>query len=91
MKLATSSRPCIESAASWSAAIQPSVRLSNAATSPAVSWRPIISLRYAAASSGVKRSSAARISTSSPRARNRASGNAGSARQAITTCSRGGR
>ena len=33
MKPATSSRPCIESAASWSAAIQPSVRSSSAATS----------------------------------------------------------
>ena len=33
MKPATSSRPCIESAASWSAAIQPSVRASSAATS----------------------------------------------------------
>ena len=37
MKPATSSRPCIESAASWSAAIQPSVRPSSAATSRAVS------------------------------------------------------
>ena len=35
MKPATSSRPCIESAASWSAAIQPSVRSSSAATSRA--------------------------------------------------------
>ena len=33
MKPAASSRPCIESAASWSAAIQPSVRPSSAATS----------------------------------------------------------
>ena len=33
MKPATSSRPCIESAASWSAAIHPSVRPSRAATS----------------------------------------------------------
>ena len=68
MKPATSSRPCIESAASWSAAIHPSVRPSSAATSCAVSASPITSLRYAAASSGVKRRSAARISTSSPRA-----------------------
>ena len=52
---------------------------------------PITSLRYAAASSGVKRRSAARISTSSPRARSRASGSAGSARLAITRCSCGGR
>ena len=37
MKPATSSRPCIESAASWSAAIHPSVRPSSAATSCAVS------------------------------------------------------
>ena len=37
MKPATSSRPCIESAASWSAAIQPSVRPSSAATSASVS------------------------------------------------------
>ena len=72
MKPATSSRPCIESPASWSAAIQPSVRPSSAATSCAVSPRPITSLRYAAASSGVKRRSPARISTSSPRARRRA-------------------
>ena len=33
MKPATSSRPCIDSAASWSAAIQPSVRSSRATTS----------------------------------------------------------
>ena len=33
MKPASSSRPCIDSAASWSAAIQPSVRPSSAATS----------------------------------------------------------
>ena len=52
---------------------------------------PITSLRYAAASSGVKRRSAARISTSSPRARRRASGSAGSARVVITRCSCGGR
>ena len=35
MNAATSSRPCIESAASWSAAIHPSVRPSSAATSAA--------------------------------------------------------
>ena len=57
----------------------------------AVSANPITPLRYAAASSGVKRRSAARISTSSPRPRNRASGNAGSARPAITRCTCGGR
>ena len=74
MKPATSSRPCIESAASWSAAIHPSVRSSSAATSARRQIRPITSLRYAAASSGVNRRSAARISTSSPRARRRASG-----------------
>ncbi len=41
MKPATSSRPCIESAASWRAAIQPSVRPSSAATSRAARSRPI--------------------------------------------------
>ena len=51
----------------------------------------ITSLRYAAASSGVKRRSAARISTSSPRPRSEPSGNAGSARVVITRCSCGGR
>ena len=40
MKPATSSRPCIESPASWRAAIQPSVRPSSAATSCAVSPAP---------------------------------------------------
>ena len=91
MNPAASSRPCIDSAASCSAAIHPSVRPSSAATSAAVSCRPITSLRYAAASSGVNRRSAARTSTSSPRARSRASGSGGSARLAITRCSRGGR
>ena len=76
MKPATSSRPCIDSPASWIAAIQPSVRASSAATSGAVSASPMTPLRYAAASAGVKRRSAARISTSSPRARSRASGSA---------------
>jgi hypothetical protein len=41
---------------------------------------PVTSLRYAAASGSLKRRSAARISTSSPRARSRARGSAGSAR-----------
>ncbi len=41
MKPATSSRPCIESAASWSAAIQPSVRPSSAAISSASRSSPI--------------------------------------------------
>ena len=63
----------------------------SAATSCAVRPSPITPFRYAAASSGVKRRSAARISTSSPRARNRASGNAGSARLAITRWICGGR
>jgi hypothetical protein len=62
----------------------PSVRPSSAATSPAVSARPIAPVRYAAAISAVKRRSAARSSTSSPRPRNRASGSARSARPAIT-------
>ena len=44
MKPATSSRPCIESAASWRAAIQPSVRASSAAMSPAVRSSPIIAV-----------------------------------------------
>ena len=63
----------------------------SAATSASVSCRPIASLRYDAASSAVKRRSAARTSTSSPRARSRASGRGGSARLAITRCSCGGR
>ncbi len=61
MKAATSSRPCIESAASCRAAIHPSVRASSTSTSAGVIVRPISSLRYAAASSAVKRRSAARI------------------------------
>jgi hypothetical protein len=66
MKPVTSSRPCIDSAASCSAAIHPSVRLSSAATSSAVSASPMATSRYAAASSAVKRRSAARTSTRSP-------------------------
>ena len=38
-------RPCIEMAASWSAAIQPSVRPSNAAMSSGARSRPMTSLR----------------------------------------------
>ena len=49
------------------------------------------SLRYAAASSAVKRRSAARTSRSSPRARKPASGHGGSARLATTRCSCAGR
>ena len=52
--------------------------------------RPATSLRYAVTSSRVKRRSAARTSTSSPRARSRASGRAGSARVLITRCTCGG-
>ena len=52
---------------------------------------PTTSFRYAATSSSVKRRSAARTSTSSPRARSRASGRAGSARVLITRCTCGGR
>ena len=52
MKPVTSDRPCIDSAASCSAAIHPSVRPSSTATSRAVRSRPINSWRYAAASSG---------------------------------------
>ena len=43
MKPATSARPCIDSAASWSVAIHPSVRPSRAATSAVVSSSPITS------------------------------------------------
>ncbi len=77
MKPVTSSRPCIDSPASWRAAIHPSVRLSSVATSSRLSPRVMTSLKYVDASSGVKRRSAARTSTSSPRARRRASGSAG--------------
>ena len=91
MKPATSSRPCIESPASWRAAIHPSVRPSSVATSRSVSPRVMTPLKYASASSWVKRRSAARISTSSPRARSLASGSAGSARVASTRCTWAGR
>ena len=59
--------------------------------SDAVSARPITSVRYAAASAGENRRSAARTSTRSPRTRSRASGSAGSARVARTRCAFGGR
>jgi hypothetical protein len=59
---------------SWSAATQPSVQASRADAFRTVSSSPIASLRYAAASSTVKRRLPARISTSSPRARIWASG-----------------
>src|SRR4028119_1468271 len=87
----TSSRPRIESAASWSPAIQPSVRVSNAAMSSSERFRPITPLRNSAASEGAKRKSAARSSASWPRARNRARGRFGSSRVAMTRCIRGGR
>ena len=89
MKPATSSRsamPRKESAASCRPAIQPSVRSSSASTSAAVSSSPITRLRNSCASDGVKRRSAARSSVSCPRLRNRARGNGGSARVAITRC-----
>ena len=52
MKAAVSSRPCIESAANCSPAIQPSVRPSSASTSCADNASPITPLKNAAASSG---------------------------------------
>ncbi len=91
MKPATSSRPCSEIAASCRPAIQPSVRVSRAAMSSAVRFRPITWLRKSAASDGVKRRSAARSSVNWPRARNRARGSAGSSRVAMTRCTWGGR
>ena len=57
--------PRIERATSWSPAIQPSVRASRAATPSAVRSRSMVWLRNAAASSAVKRRSAARISVDS--------------------------
>src|SRR5712692_4709857 len=59
MKPATSSRPCRESAASCSPAIQPSVRACKAATCSAESESPITSRRKAVVSSKVKRKLAA--------------------------------
>ena len=82
----TSSRPCIETAANWSPVIQPSVLVSRAATLAAERSSPIISLRKAAASSGVKRKSEARSSVNSPRPRRRASGKGGSERLTMTRC-----
>ena len=46
MNDAGSSRPCIDSAASCSAAIHPSVRASSTSTSAVVRVRPIASFRY---------------------------------------------
>ncbi len=77
MKPATSSRPCSEIAASCRPAIQPSVRVSRAAMSSAVRFRPITWLRKSATSAGVKRRSAPRTSVNWLRARNRARGSAG--------------
>ncbi len=67
------------------------VRASNVAMSAAVRSRPIEPFRYSAASSAVKRRSAARISASSPRARKRANGRGGSDRLVTTSCTRSGR
>ncbi len=86
----TSSRPCIDSAANCRAAIQPSVRASSAATSAADRSRPIDLVQVGGCLVGVKRRSAARTSTSSPRARRRLRRRPGSARVAITMCMRGG-
>jgi hypothetical protein len=66
------------------AAIQPSVRASSAPTLFGVSSKPMASLKYAAASSAVKRKSAARISKRSRRALSRASGSGWSVRLATT-------
>ena len=57
----------------------------------AVRSRPIAPFRYSAASSAVNRRSAARISSSSPRARRRANGSGGSARLVTTSCTWSGR
>ena len=68
-----------DNAASWSPVIQPSVRALSAATCFGSSRRVITSLRKEEVSSAVNRRSAARSSTSSPRARSRDSGSGGSA------------
>ena len=47
-------RPCMDNAANCRPAIQPSVRVSNAAMSSAERFSPITRLRNSAASSGVK-------------------------------------
>src|SRR5919112_699000 len=80
IKPETSSRSLIESAANWRAAIQPSVTCSRAATSSAERFSPITSPRNAAASSGVKRKSAACSSVIWPLARSLARGRGGSTR-----------
>ena len=72
--LVRSRSPRSDSAASWRPAIQPSVRSSRASTSAASRSSPIAWLRNCCASSGVKRRSAPRTSTSCPRLRSRASG-----------------
>src|SRR4028119_2195905 len=77
MNPATSSRPRIESAASWSPAIQPAVRVSSAAMSSSERLRPITPSRNLAASEGVKRRSAPRSSPNWPRARPPARGGRG--------------
>ena len=64
----------MESAASCSPAIHPSVRRSSDATSAADRRTSITCSRKAAASSAVKRRSAARSSVKWPRARSRAKG-----------------
>src|SRR5262249_6238489 len=63
----------------------------SVSTSDSESSNPPASLTYAATSSGVKRRSRLRSSTSSPRARSRASGKAGSDRVLIARCTCGGR
>lgn len=60
MNSVTSRLPFIEGAASCKPAIQPSVRLSEAATSLAERVSPIAWLRNSAALDGVKRNSATR-------------------------------
>ena len=85
------SRPRRESAAICRPAIQPSVRLSSAATTSAASLSPIVRSRKAAASSRVKRSSCRRISVTCDCTRRRASDSGGSSRVAMMTCRDGGR
>src|SRR5215207_7120546 len=73
-KLERFSRSRIERAASWRAAIQPSVTSSSVATSAAERVSPITPFRKAVASSVVKRSSAALISVTWSLARSLARG-----------------
>ena len=93
MKCASCSidRPWAESAAKCSPAIQPSVCASSAVIWPAESGKSITSVRNTAASSELKRRSAARTSARAPRTRRRARGNGGSRRVAMTRCSQGGK